>query len=258
MNIGELLLLKSKQDHLGHFYIIECHDSEEEGFKKLYSFITNFLSHYFSEIESQKNFPKKVQDHPDVFVMGNTPNDEEIQNNYFAVEDAAALNRFFEFKPLQSKRKFAIITQGHRISTVVANKWLKLLEEPIGNSTIFLLNPRGQKLLDTIHSRALHLRLSSPRNDINLEEWFAFLKSVKNKSLHQFLEDFSKAEKDLFYWNNLLVEWESIQEINASPKAALIEWLVEYQEMDTFHQPTATKWTLFYSYLNQHVLPRIP
>jgi len=258
MTMNDLLLLKAKQDQLAHFYILETHLNEEASTKKLFEFVSQFLKKYFMEIENQKNFPRNIQDHPDILILGKTPESDEKQSSFFTVEEASALNRFFEFKPLQSKRKFAIIMDGHRISPVVANKWLKLLEEPFGNSTIFLLNPRGQKLLDTIHSRALHLRLSSPKRDSDLVEWQNFISAVKKKSLHQFLEEFSKGEKELTYWNNLLIEWEATQVSEAQAKIALIDWLSKSQEMDIFHQPTATKWTLFYTFLGKYVLPRFP
>jgi hypothetical protein len=258
MNMNDLLLQKAKQDQLAHFYILETHLNEEESAKKLFDFVSGFLKKYYIEIENQKNFPRHIQDHPDILILGKTLESDEKQSSFFTVEEAAALNRFFEFRALQSKRKFAIIMDGHRISPVVANKWLKLLEEPFGNSTIFLLNPRGQKLLDTIHSRALHLRLSSPKTQTDLVELLNFISDVKKKSLHQFLEEYSKADKELVYWNNLLIEWESTQLDQAEAKNALIDWLSKSQEMDIFHQPTATKWTLFYSFLGKYVLPRFP
>jgi hypothetical protein len=198
-------------------------------------------------------------DHPDVYVLGHSRgNQEERSDKAFKVEEAEGLSRFFEFKALQSKRKFAVITEGHRVNALVANKWLKLLEEPYGESTIFLLNPRRVKLLPTIHSRAIHLRLPSAQRAVDHSNWKAFLEDVRKMTLSQFLEEHSRGEEPLGYRLNELIVWESEQPDRFATKEALSYWLKKFEEMETFHQPTATKWSLFYAYLKEHVLPRLP
>ena len=54
-----------------------------------------------------------------------------------------------------------------------------------------------------------------------------------------------------------MVKWEAEQLGHVEGKISLTEWLKTLQEMETFHQPSATKWTLFYSYLQKHILPRL-
>src|SRR5690606_17310543 len=179
------------------------------------------------------------------------------EEKFFTVDESEALGRFFEFKAVQSERKFAVITEAHRINTIVANKWLKLLEEPTGTATVFLLNPRRQKLLDTIHSRAIHFRLPVRTEEPSSELWQEFLADVQKLSLSQFLETYQRGEFDLTHWTDQLIRWEALETNGAPEKAALQSWLKSFQEMETFHQPTATKWSLFYSYLHQHVLPRV-
>jgi len=248
VNIHDILLKKAQSQGLGHFYIVEGHEA--------LNFVQTFIRDYYSLIENFKYSSHNLLDFPDVFVLGNTGHEEEKENKPFTVVESETLSRFFEFKPVQNKRKFAVITEASRITNMVANKWLKLLEEPQGESTIFLLNPDGKKLMDTIHSRAIHLRLKNPITVPDETEWNDFISQVKEKSLVQFLETFSRGEIELSTLISKCVLWESKQIGQLDAKKALEDWIKNYQEMDTFHQPTATKWTLFYSYLNQYVLPR--
>jgi hypothetical protein len=56
---------------------------------------------------------------------------------------------------------------------------------------------------------------------------------------------------------NELIRWESTQNDGALAKNELTEWLKNHQEMEVFNQPTATKWTLFFSHLKSNVFPRL-
>lgn len=256
MNLHEILINKAKKNELAHFYIIETSVPLELAHAELIKFVTQFIREYYQNVEGQKSSINHLMDHPDVFVLGNVNLDEEAEDKYFKVEDAQELARFFEFRPVQSLHKFAVITEGHRINTIVANKWLKLLEEPQGKATIFLLNPRGGQLLPTIHSRAIHLRLPAMASTQDFSEWNEFIKSIKGQGLADFLETHQR-NSDLGYWVNELVRWEAEQTDQITAKTSLEEWLKSYREMDIFHQPGATKWSLFYQHLRDHVLPRI-
>lgn len=258
MNLHDILLKKSTAGELGHFYILETSASEKVSHKILLHFIHEFIRDYYQKVEGHKHGLTHLMDHPDVFVMGNMDvADEDKNDKFFKVEEAQALGRFFEFKPVMSKRKFAVITEGHRITNLIANKWLKLFEEPQGNSTIFLLNPRRGELLPTIHSRAIHLRLPTKPDPLDLKEFQQFIQDLKKMTLSQFLDHYSRGERDLTFWVNELIRWESEQLDSPAPKEALGQWLLQFKEMEIFHQPTATKWSLFYSHLQESVLPRL-
>lgn len=258
MNLHDILLKKASSQSLGHFYIVETSAPEEVSHKALLSFIHNFIRDYYQKVEGHKQSLTNLMDHPDVFVMGNLDVEEDDKNDkFFKVEEAETLNRFFEFKPVMAKRKFAVITEGHRITTVVANKWLKLFEEPTGNSTIFLLNPRRGQLLPTIHSRAIHLRLPTKLDPLDFSEWNELMNDLKEMTLARFLETYGRGNRDLGFWVNEMIRWESEQMDKPGPKQEMGSWLKDFQEMEVFHQPTATKWALFYSYLRENVIPRL-
>lgn len=259
MNLSEILLKKAAAEALGHFYIVETSGPENIAHDKLLSFVHSFIKDYYQKVEGHKQSLANLMDHPDVFVIGNlsSEDDDDKSDKFFKVEEAETLNRFFEYKPVQGKRKFAVITEAHRVNTIVANKWLKLLEEPQGVSTIFLLNPRKGQLLPTIHSRAIHLRLPSGPVAFEATEWNELLADMKSMSLSQFLENYSRGERDLNFWVGELIRWESEQSDQPVAKDNLKTWLKSFQEMEIFHQPTATKWTLFYSFVKENVLARI-
>ncbi len=258
MNLHDILLKKGAAEALGHFYIVETSAPAHTSHKALLHFIHNFIRDYYQQVEGHKQTLANLMDHPDVFVMGNLDVDEDDKNDkFFKVEEAEALNRFFEFRAVMAKRKFAVITESHRITTVVANKWLKLFEEPQGQSTIFLLNPRRGQLLPTIHSRAIHLRLPTKSEPHNSSEWNELMGDLKEMTLARFLETYARGERDLAFWVNEMIRWESEQVDKPAPKQEMGLWLKDFQEMEVFHQPTATKWSLFYSYLRENVIPRL-
>lgn len=258
MNLHDLLLKKATKNELAHFYILETSASPEEAQQLLQNFVQNFIRDYYQKIEGAKQGLTHLMDHPDVFVLGNTSESEdEKQDKFFKVEEAETLARFFEFKPVQGKRKFAVITEGHRINATVSNKWLKLFEEPQGISTIFLLNPKKQQLLPTIHSRAIHLRLKANPSESGQDEWTEFLTNIQKMTLSQFLTEYSRGDRDLGFWVNEMIRWESERLDKIQSKQGLSSFLTSFQEMETFHQPTATKWALFYAHLKEFVLPRL-
>lgn len=256
MKLGEILLSKAKEGKLAHFYITETSGEFEDSREKLFDFVHHFIRDYYQKVEGQKNSLENLMDHPDVLVMG-LRSEEKKESAFYSVLEAEELARFFQFRGVQSKRKFVVIHDAHRINQIVANKWLKLLEEPSQNATIFLLNPKKVRLLDTIHSRALHLRLAKTKTEADQENWNALLEDVKDLKLSGFLEKYSRGDLNLSYWMNTLLDWEAKQTDNMIAKIALQEFTKEFQEMELFHQPTATKWTLFYTHLKEHILPRL-
>jgi DNA polymerase III delta prime subunit len=257
VTLKEILLKKGQKQELAHFYILETAENEASAEKALLSFTHEFIRDYYQKVEGHKQTMQNLMDHPDVYVLGNTNEDEDDrETSAFTVEESEKFSRFFEFKPVQGKRKFAVITEGHRITSTVANKWLKLLEEPLGESTIFLLNPRRTKLLDTIHSRALHLRLPTSKKGWDQTEWNEFLKETKSLTLSKFLEKYSKGDREISFWMGELIQWEAEQSDQSEAKNALEAWVRMFQEMEVFNQPAATKWTLLFRHLQDHVLPR--
>lgn len=249
------LICRSRENKLGHFYILSSSNLGDHSDQSLFDFCQNFISEYFNKIENQTHLPTNIRNHPNVWILGKTQDDDETNGKDYTVDEAMELIRFFDYKSIHGKRKFAIITEAHKIGTIVANKWLKLLEEPQGESTIFLLNPKGHKLLATLSSRAQYLYFSHLKQTEDDSNWEDFVHSAKDMPLAHFLETYSKSQ-DLEKLLQNLISWESQQNNSIKSKISLVDWLKEYKEMDTYHQPTATKWTLFYNYLKENVFTR--
>lgn len=63
-------------------------------------------------------------------------------------------------KPSEGRTKCSIIVAAERMNPQAANAFLKTLEEPPNESIIMLLSPQPERLLDTIRSRCLRIRLA--------------------------------------------------------------------------------------------------
>lgn len=253
MNLLEQLLIKASQKKLGHFYILTPTKSSPDAQVLCEKFCTDFLTGFFKQ--EGLRIPQDPWNHPDVFRLGSLA-DEESGTQNFSVEEALGLIRYFEFSAVESTHKFAIITEANRITTTVANKWLKVLEEPLANSTIILINANQLKLLETIESRGILLRLDIPGSNADHQEFEKFIQDAQKMSLSEFLENFQKDQSGINYWVEKLILWEADQVSSHTSKQKLGEWLVRLKEMETFHQPSATKWSLFYDFLKSHVFPR--
>jgi len=96
-----------------------------------------------------------------------------------AVEQARDLIKDINHAPSQGARKVAIIHEADRMKAAAANAFLKTLEEPPGNTTIFLITTRPYALLDTIRSRCQRFRVSFGFVRERLPEWSGWLKSYR-------------------------------------------------------------------------------
>ncbi len=244
MTTLEILLRKAKAGELAHFYTVESMSGDD-----LMEFCHSFIRRYFHEVEKQTHPVNTLMDHPDVLVITGVEDKKD-----YTVEDATQMEKFFSWRAVQSQRKFVVIPEAHRITNILANKWLKILEEPPVPATIFLLNPRRIKLLPTIQSRSLALRLPRKREKHDSSEWIEFLTSIKDMGLSQFLENYSKGDRPLSFWCDELLHWETEQLTQLGSKDSLEKTLKRLEEMDTFNQPGATKWTFLYHHLKEHVL----
>ncbi|MFP6901312.1 MAG: DNA polymerase III subunit gamma/tau [Opitutales bacterium] len=95
------------------------------------------------------------------------------------VEQARELKRSINHTPSQGPRKVAIIHEADRMKKEAANALLKTLEEPPGNTTIFLVTTRPNALLDTIRSRCQRYRASDGFTGEQPPEWSDWLKDYR-------------------------------------------------------------------------------
>ena len=92
----------------------------------------------------------------------------------YKVDDLEPICSFSSFKPWQWKQKFLIFTAGERLGHNVANKLLKILEEPPAFMSVGILVPKNTQLLATLEGRAVSFYLPEahlPWNPPSDTEW---------------------------------------------------------------------------------------
>lgn len=82
--------------------------------------------------------------------------------------------------PNMGGRKVAIVYEADRMNVESANAFLKTLEEPPRDTTIFMLSTRPNDLLPTIRSRCISLRVDSDPEPVDDPEWAAWLEDFKS------------------------------------------------------------------------------
>lgn len=254
MNINNVLFQTAKKDRLGHFYHLTTTAPEQEAKSILFDFVEKFIKDYYEQIEKLNKNYSNLLDHPDVLIIGAEDEEDEASGKFYKIDNAQKLIRFLEFKSLTGKRKFVIIHDAHKITLPLANKWLKTLEEPPVETTLFLLNPRQFKLIPTINSRAIELRIPSKQINSNQSKWPELIQDFNHLTPFDFMEKYQKGEQDLFFWLNELINYLASDVNSLAPKDELIHLLRMLKEMDVFNQPSATKWNIFYSYLYKFFL----
>lgn len=162
--------MKFQQQELAHFYLVEPSQLDSSGALNLW--IEDFL---------QQQSEKSIQNHPDILLINSDP-----EKRVYKWEELSVIFSFLNHRPLEWHQKVIVIPDAHKISDLISNKLLKILEEPPVPCTFFLLNPQKKTLLHTIESRAVKLQLPLEKEEQEIE-----LPDLKNIHLHQFI-DFMK------------------------------------------------------------------
>jgi len=87
------------------------------------------------------------------------------------VDAMRKLVRTISHSASQGGSKVAIILEADRMNIQASNAFLKTLEEPPGETTLFLLSTRPNDLLDTIRSRCMGFKIPGDAALIEGEEW---------------------------------------------------------------------------------------
>lgn len=95
--------------------------------------------------------------HSDLVLLKKEKEAKEYRQKDGAAEEFIKAHNY---PPLELKHKLIFVHQAQDISLNLANKWLKTLEEPLAQVSTFFLCDTPVRLLQTIESRAITLRLS--------------------------------------------------------------------------------------------------
>lgn len=220
MNIQQTLIQKYKQDELGHFYILTPgRDGQQQ----------DFLTDWAHLLLSQLLEIKEIINHEDFLEIA-----PSAPNGNYSLEDFSPLFSFLNYKATRAQRKFILIHNADKFSHYVSNKLLKTLEEPPVKTTIFLLNPTGKKLLPTIESRGIKLRIpiSTPHcSDSEIEK----IKQLAKLPLHKIVEELRNEIGPHEQILKALTTWCNTNEIHFATISQLQQILLEYEQDQLYH-----------------------
>lgn len=91
--------------------------------------------------------------HPDLLVV--SPEERQIR-----IEEIRLIDEVLSLKPFEGRRKTVIVDNAETMNISAANAFLKILEEPPGESVIILVSSRPELLPGTIRSRCARINFS--------------------------------------------------------------------------------------------------
>ena len=123
--------------------------------------------------------PEKIPKHPDCFFLRTRGKGRQINIGQTREKSQGdwppnTMRRFIhdiQHSPQAGDRKVGIVVEADRMNDSTANAFLKTLEEPPADTTLFLLTTRPYDLLDTIRSRCLNFKLPTELQDVKSPVW---------------------------------------------------------------------------------------
>lgn len=102
------------------------------------------------------NIPlERLSLHPDFFLIEQEMNEKTGKTKRdIDIDQIKKLREFTSTRPFQAKRKVIVILEAEKMNDHSSNALLKTLEEPKGDTIIFLVTEDENELLPTIRSRA--------------------------------------------------------------------------------------------------------
>ena len=239
------LMASSAAQRLGHFYIFQGRGNEAQ---PQLDWSKHFIRRYWLEVEKRTTLPQDVFNDMDLLRLRPWDDEENGPRDEYTVGDLAGLTTFLSFHGIKSRRRFVILEDMHKLTPEVANRMLKMLEEPEGQVTYLGFNPSGKKLLPTIESRAIVLALSWQR-----PEKPVILTDLKTKfasayGLHQFVED-TKKNFSLTELFNELLSYEQNHDGPAALKQELLKLYQSHLEAQLYNQTSSPQIHGLYLYL---------
>lgn len=240
------LLSAGRQQRLGHFYLLPGRGGDAES---QVVWVKTFIRRYWAEVEKRSPLPQDITNDSDLMWVRPWNDEENERRDEYVVDNLKGLGSFLGYRGIKSQRRFVVLEEMHKLTKDVANRMLKILEEPEGQVTYFGLNPLGLKLLPTIESRAISHALSWPIS----HDASALLSEVQQKlqtgySLHQFVEDVKKTWSldDLL---QALLSYEQKHDGPAALKQELLNLFQAHQKAQLYNQSSAPQVQALYLYL---------
>ncbi|WPX95906.1 DNA polymerase III subunit delta' [Candidatus Bandiella woodruffii] len=138
------------------------------------TFLSNQLASIILNNENAKNHGSHhidLKSSEDIFILGGIAN---TSSSIITVEEVRSIKRWLSFTALRAKRKVILINDIDMMNIAASNAFLKILEEPTGETTILLNTSRMSSLPLTLISRCIKLKLRKKTQ----EEFCAILLSL--------------------------------------------------------------------------------
>ena len=142
------------------------------------------------EISTRNSVVKKIEGltHPDLIIIDAEIKDGEPRKQpTITIEEVRGVIQFLRLTASESKYKVVVIDGADYMNISASNAMLKILEEPPKNTIIFLIASSAFKILPTIRSRCLNLKLKP----LSFEDF--------KTALEQNLENISPQEAEELY-----------------------------------------------------------
>jgi len=134
-----------------------------------------FIKNIFcEELCGECYFCKSIEYNPDINII--SPVDGNIE-----IEEIRKAKERLSLKPYSNKIKALIIDDSHLMKSDAQNAFLKMLEEPKGNTLIIFITPFREMLLKTIRSRAQEIKFSLVGNE-EIEKYLISLGASSKKA----------------------------------------------------------------------------
>ena len=134
-----------------------------------------FIKNIFCEdLCGECYFCKSIECNPDINII--TPVDGNIE-----IEEIRKVKERLSLKPYHNKIKALIIDDSHLMKSDAQNAFLKMLEEPKGDTLIIFITPFREMLLKTIRSRAQEIKFSLVGNE-EIEKYLISLGASSKKA----------------------------------------------------------------------------
>jgi len=134
-----------------------------------------FIKNIFcEELCGECYFCKSIEYNPDINII--SPVDGNIE-----IEEIRKAKERLSLKPYSNKIKALIIDDSHLMKSDAQNAFLKMLEEPKGDTLIIFITPFREMLLKTIRSRAQEIKFSLVGNE-EIEKYLISLGASSKKA----------------------------------------------------------------------------
>lgn len=264
-----------RQDRLPHFCLISAHEAQQNKDQVLKTWTTHLLSEIW-KLEGKKlsedwQTDPSFYQHPDFTII-------DIEGPRALVESPEVVQwqQQLDYRAMELKYKWVVWHECEKITTALANKLLKTLEEPPEKTVILFTTTEKAPLLPTIESRAIKIRLPKqqsldPVQDELLhaqgdERLVDYLERIAQKSQNEFyqllipllrvgeiqetLEFLKKNKESTHLLLTHILDYERTRKSTPQALDALNKRMQWFKKAQTFNQGAAERWlTLLSPYL---------